>query len=67
MILWCRAPPFTVQRLAELAANPRGHYRSVGKYIRALERTLLVTSTHKDYPLDTYALDVQNGAHSAIG
>ncbi|KAG9073656.1 hypothetical protein FS749_014823, partial [Ceratobasidium sp. UAMH 11750] len=61
------APPFTVQRLAELAVNPRGHYKSVGKYIRALERTLLVTSTHKDYPLDTYALDVQNGAPPAVG
>ncbi|KAG8743000.1 hypothetical protein FRC12_015189 [Ceratobasidium sp. 428] len=61
------APPFTVQRLAELAVNPRGHYKSAGKYIRALERTLLVTSTHKDYPLDTYALDVQNGAQPAIG
>lgn len=67
MLLCCRAPPFTVQRLAELATNPRGHYKSVGKYIRALERTLLVTSTHKDYPLDTYALDIQNGAPSTIG
>ncbi|KAB5588171.1 hypothetical protein CTheo_8385 [Ceratobasidium theobromae] len=61
------APPFTVQRLAELTVKPRGHYKSVGKYIRAVERTLLVTSTHKDYPLDTYALDTQNGAHPAIG
>ncbi|KAG8736783.1 hypothetical protein FRC10_008945 [Ceratobasidium sp. 414] len=61
------APPFTVQRLAELAVNPRGHYKSVGKYIRALERTLLVTSTHKDYPLDTYALDTQNGAQPGVG
>ncbi|KAG9125713.1 hypothetical protein FRC07_006480 [Ceratobasidium sp. 392] len=61
------APPFTVQRLAELAIAPRAHYKSPGKYIRALERTLLVTSTHKDYPLDTYALDVQNGTQPALG
>ncbi|KAH7345570.1 hypothetical protein B0J17DRAFT_640331 [Rhizoctonia solani] len=61
------APPFTVQRLAELIVKPRGHYKNVGKYIRALERTLLVTSTHKDYPLDTYALETQNGVQPAIG
>ncbi|CAE7092070.1 unnamed protein product [Rhizoctonia solani] len=61
------APPFTVQRLAELVVKPRGHYKSVGKYIRAIERTLLVTSTHKDYPLDTYALETQNGTQPAIG
>ncbi|CAE6486558.1 unnamed protein product [Rhizoctonia solani] len=61
------APPFTVQRLAELIVRSRGHYKNVGKYIRALERTLLVTSTHKDYPLDTYALETQNGAQPVIG
>ncbi|KAJ1301985.1 hypothetical protein OPQ81_000820 [Rhizoctonia solani] len=61
------APPFTVQRLAELIVKPRAHYKNVGKYIRALERTLLVTSTHNDYPLDTYALETQNGAQPAIG
>jgi serine/threonine-protein phosphatase 4 regulatory subunit 2 len=65
--MYHRAPPFTIQRLAELTVNPRGHYKSAGKYVRALERTLLVTSTHKDYPLDTYALDVQNGAQPGIG
>ncbi|KDN47259.1 hypothetical protein RSAG8_03738, partial [Rhizoctonia solani AG-8 WAC10335] len=61
------APPFTVQRLAELVVKPRGHYKNVGKYIRALERTLLVTSTHKDYPLDTYALETQNGTQPVVG
>ncbi|KAG8762755.1 hypothetical protein FRC11_007818 [Ceratobasidium sp. 423] len=61
------APPFTAQRLAELIVKPRGHYKNAGKYIRALERTLLVTSTHKDYPLDTYALETQNGAQPVIG
>ncbi|CEL63268.1 hypothetical protein RSOLAG1IB_05311 [Rhizoctonia solani AG-1 IB] len=61
------APPFTVQRLVELVVKPRAHYKNVGKYLRALERTLLVTSTHKDYPLDTYALEAQNGTQPAIG
>ncbi|KAF8755503.1 PPP4R2 [Rhizoctonia solani] len=61
------APPFTVQRLVELVVKPRGHYKNVGKYLRALERTLLVTSTHKDYPLDTYALEAPNGTQPAIG
>ncbi|QRV82180.1 oxidoreductase FAD/NAD(P)-binding protein [Ceratobasidium sp. AG-Ba] len=56
------APPFTVQRLAELAVSPRSHYNSAGKYVRALERTLLVTSTHKDYPLDTGTPSVSSRA-----
>jgi len=43
-------PPFTIQRLCELCVSPRKHYRTVGKYLRALERTILVTSTKDMYP-----------------
>jgi len=50
-------PPFTIQRICELASRPRTHYKTVGKYLRAIERTLLVTSTWDQYTLDTYALD----------
>ncbi|KDQ17678.1 hypothetical protein BOTBODRAFT_64107 [Botryobasidium botryosum FD-172 SS1] len=49
--------PFTIQRVCELAIRPRTHYKSVGKYLRALERTLLVTSGWDQYEFDTYALD----------
>lgn len=43
-------PPFTVQRVCELALRPRQHYKTAGKYLRALERALLVTSTWDQYP-----------------
>lgn len=39
------AAPFTIKRVCELALLPRNHYRTVGKYLRGLERTLLVTSS----------------------
>jgi len=54
--------PFTVQRVCELAFRPREHYSSVGKYLRALEKTLLVTSTWEEYRFDTYAEDPSSPA-----
>ncbi|KAF7295048.1 hypothetical protein MIND_01043000 [Mycena indigotica] len=42
--------PFTIQRVCELCLEPQKHYTSVGKYLRALEKTLLVTSTHNSFP-----------------
>ncbi|KAK9447063.1 uncharacterized protein V1518DRAFT_422120 [Limtongia smithiae] len=41
------APPFTIQRLAELALHPNQHYAPTArdKYIRALERVVDVEST----------------------
>ncbi|KAH6918959.1 PPP4R2-domain-containing protein, partial [Coprinopsis sp. MPI-PUGE-AT-0042] len=44
-------PPFTIQRLAELLLDPKAYYNSVGKYLRAVEKTLLVTSTIDAYPV----------------
>jgi serine/threonine-protein phosphatase 4 regulatory subunit 2 len=46
--------PFTIQRICDLAIRPRQHYTTVGTYLRALERTLLITSTWDQYTLDTY-------------
>lgn len=43
-------PPFTIQRLAELCLNRRQHYASLGKYLRAVEKTLLVTSSWAPAP-----------------
>src|SRR5882757_3356251 len=44
-------PPFTIQRLCELCVRPKQHYKSVGKYLRAVEKTLLVTSTWESFPI----------------
>ncbi|EIW85049.1 hypothetical protein CONPUDRAFT_69976 [Coniophora puteana RWD-64-598 SS2] len=45
-------PPFTIQRICELCIRPKDHYKAVGKYLRAVERTLLVTSTWNSFPVD---------------
>ncbi len=37
--------PFTVQRLCELMTAPRRHYRRHDKFMRALEKNMLVVST----------------------
>jgi len=47
-------PPFTIQRICELLTRP-GMYKSLGKFFRALDRTLLVTSTSDQYLADTFA------------
>jgi len=46
-------PPFTIQRLCELCIRPKEHYKSVGKYLRAVEKTLLVTSAWDSFPIST--------------
>jgi serine/threonine-protein phosphatase 4 regulatory subunit 2 len=43
-------PPFTIQRVCELALHPTKHYSSVGKYLRAVEKSVLVTSTCDAFP-----------------
>jgi len=37
--------PFTVQRLCELLTAPKKHYRRTDKFMRALEKNMLVVST----------------------
>ncbi|ODN83307.1 hypothetical protein L202_01474 [Cryptococcus amylolentus CBS 6039] len=37
-------PPFTIQRLAELFLHPTSQHSSLGKFIRAIEKSLLVTT-----------------------
>ena len=37
--------PFTVQRLAELLTSPRRHYKRTDKFMRALEKNMLIVST----------------------
>ncbi|OCF36636.1 hypothetical protein I316_01888 [Kwoniella heveanensis BCC8398] len=38
------APPFTIQRLAELLSEPTQYHTTLGKFLRAVEKTLLVTT-----------------------
>ena len=45
-----RNAPFTIQRVCELCVRPHEHYRAVGKYLRAVEKSLLVTSTWDSFP-----------------
>jgi PPP4R2 len=40
-----KAPPFTVQRIAELILFPSRYHSSQVKYLRALDRTLMVIHT----------------------
>ncbi|KAI8139583.1 PPP4R2-domain-containing protein [Fennellomyces sp. T-0311] len=42
-------PPFTIQRLCELVIDPRRHYRMFIKYMNAIEKVLLVTSTWDEF------------------
>jgi serine/threonine-protein phosphatase 4 regulatory subunit 2 len=44
------SPPFTIQRLCELCIKPKQHYTSVGKYLRAVDKSILVTSTWSSFP-----------------
>ena len=45
-----RNAPFTIQRVCELCVRPLEHYKAVGKYLRAVEKALLVTSTWDSFP-----------------
>ncbi|KAI8998587.1 PPP4R2-domain-containing protein [Trametes punicea] len=52
MLTWrCdNSTPFTIQRLCELCIKPRQHYKYIGKYLRAVEKCLLVTSSWDMFP-----------------
>jgi len=51
IVAFLRSPPFTIQRIAELCIRPTEHYKKLGKYLRAVEKSLLVTSTWDAFPL----------------
>ncbi|RPD80122.1 PPP4R2-domain-containing protein [Lentinus tigrinus ALCF2SS1-7] len=55
--------PFTIQRLCELCVYPRQHYKYIGKYLRAVEKSLLVTSTYDAFP----PLSETESTYSAVG
>jgi len=37
--------PFTIQRLCELVTNPSKHYKRTDKFMRGIEKNILVVST----------------------
>lgn len=53
------AAPFTVQRLTELILQPTRHYRKKEKFLRGLEKTVLVVSTVE--PRSLTGVDEKNG------
>ncbi|KAF9036662.1 PPP4R2-domain-containing protein [Panaeolus papilionaceus] len=58
-------PPFTIQRLCELCIDPKKHYKSVGKYLRAVDKSIYVTSTIDSFPPLTQT-ELQSAGRSAI-
>ncbi|KAF5365782.1 hypothetical protein D9758_003265 [Tetrapyrgos nigripes] len=58
-------PPFTIQRVCELCISPKKHYKSIGKYLRAVEKSLLVTSTRDSFPIPTEK-DTETVPHSMV-
>ncbi|KAK0249776.1 hypothetical protein B0A54_16989 [Friedmanniomyces endolithicus] len=56
-----QSPPYTIQRLAELVLYPRKHYRFLPAYLRALDRTVSVTSPHSEFPLPSLTATVNGG------
>lgn len=60
-------PPYTIQRVAELAAHPREHYKDMGKYLRALNRSLSVSSTTNDFLLSSSQVECSYIGTFALG
>lgn len=68
MLTFRRGPPFTVQRLCELLLEPKRQYRSVGKYLRAVEKSILVTSSHDSFPIEpSSSSDISSAASNPNG
>jgi len=59
--------PFTVQRMCELLAEPRGVYKSTRKYLYALQRAVLVTSTEEALAIQTPATGFSAAAFATPG
>lgn len=37
--------PFTIQRICELLLKPNAHYNRIDKYLRGLEKCIMVVTT----------------------
>ncbi|KGB79685.2 hypothetical protein CNBG_5523 [Cryptococcus deuterogattii R265] len=60
------APPFTIQRLAELLLHPTSQHTTLGKFSRAIEKSLLVTSPW-GAPSYVYIPPSSFAAHPGVG
>jgi hypothetical protein len=60
------APPFTVQRLAELILRPSYHYRTLPSYLRALDRIVCVSSTADTFPLPSISTTESEGNGTSL-
>jgi len=59
---FAHSPPYTIQRLAELALYPKRHYRFLPAYLRALDRIVSVSSPASDFPLPS----LQHASHGGF-
>ncbi|KAK5171037.1 uncharacterized protein LTR77_004181 [Saxophila tyrrhenica] len=59
---FAHSPPYTIQRLAELALYPKKHYRFLPAYLRALDRIVSVSSPASDFPLPS----LQHSSHGGF-
>ncbi|TEB36240.1 hypothetical protein FA13DRAFT_1727814 [Coprinellus micaceus] len=56
------------RRLCELLLEPKRQYRSVGKYLRAVEKSILVTSSHDSFPIEpSSSSDISSAASNPNG
>lgn len=60
LTFFSKAPPHTIQRLAELILFPRSHYRTLPSYLHALDRVVHVTSPATAFPLQSPALNTNS-------
>ncbi|GJJ73100.1 serine/threonine-protein phosphatase 4 regulatory subunit 2 [Entomortierella parvispora] len=62
--------PFTIQRVCELLSNPTEHHSSVIKYLRAVEKVLMITSSINEFSNPAYhgtsALDEDSTDSAAV-
>ena len=45
VLVLCCSAPFTIQRLCEIMVDPTRHYRRTDKFLRGLEKNVLVVSS----------------------
>ncbi|KAI8993607.1 PPP4R2-domain-containing protein [Pilobolus umbonatus] len=57
--------PFTIQRLCELVLEPKKYYKMYIKYLRAVEKVLLVTSYWDDF-IESAVKEINNGGPTII-
>ncbi|KAI8346230.1 PPP4R2-domain-containing protein [Mortierella sp. GBAus27b] len=48
------SPPFTIQRVCELLLNPTEHHSNLIKYLRAVEKVLMITSSINEFSNPAY-------------